>query len=72
MLNEVMQRAKAGAPPADPADGTEEYELRRAVVILQDVQGETADEGLFDALADVIDDLSALMKVASTSGRSRR
>jgi hypothetical protein len=31
-------------------------------VILQDVQGETAHEGLLDALAAVIDDLSALTK----------
>ena len=58
MLNEVIQRAKAERRQPIRLTAREEYELRRAVVILQDVQGETADEGLFDALADPIDDLS--------------
>ena len=58
MLSEVIRRAKAERRQPILLTSRAECELRRAVVILQDVQSETAHEGLFDALADPIDDLS--------------
>ena len=59
----MIQRAKAEGKPMRLTT-TEEYELRRAVVILENLQ-EAADDGLFDALAEVIDDLYGIIRAAS-------
>jgi hypothetical protein len=72
MFNHVIQRAKAEARQPLRLTAREQDELRRAVVILENLQGGAADDSLHFGLADVIDDLYGMMRAASISGSSRR